>query len=315
MPSPLPRSDDELHFARDADLEFRDRHRLARAAAAASAHRIRPGSYVAADRWQTASELERYRMRIVAVARTRRSPPILSHWSAAAVLGLPILGRWPEEVHRLTDRASGGRSRNGVIAHPTRLDRVEVVEVDGLLMTSVARTVVDLATVSSFGSAVTSADFTLHRKRTHHLERSQLLAAWEEAAPKAHARSLAVLEFASDLADSPAESVSRVNIHLGGLRMPRLQTRYSDAAGLIGDTDFDWEELNLLGEADGKMKYTKEEYLRGRHPGEVVYAEKVREDRLRALGKRVVRWDWATAVHRERLSTLLRNAGVPQRRR
>ncbi|WP_142206750.1 hypothetical protein [Subtercola boreus] len=49
-------------------------------------------------------------------------------------------------------------------------------------------------------------------------------------------------------------------------------------------------------------------------PGEVVYQEKVREDRLRALPMSVRRWDWQRANSPSRLAALLRPAGVPLRR-
>jgi hypothetical protein len=41
-----------------------------------------------------------------------------------------------------------------------------------------------------------------------------------------------------------------------------------------------------------------------------LWQEKVREDRLRAAGLRVVRWTWDTALDRERLARLLASAGL-----
>ena len=44
-----------------------------------------------------------------------------------------------------------------------------------------------------------------------------------------------------------------------------------------------WESLGVIGEADGQMKYeTRVD----------IFNEKLREDRLRALGYIVVRWTW-----------------------
>ena len=152
---------------------------------------------------------------------------------------------------------------------------VDVVEVDGLLVTSFARTIVDLATVSSAMSGVAGADYALHRKRSGHLSKDQLLAEWEAAKPlKAHARSLRILEFATHLADSPAESAGRVNMYLAGFPEPRLQTPFFDIDGFIGEPDYDFEGYDHLGEVDGKFKYFKPEYLRGHEPGEVIYEEK-----------------------------------------
>jgi very-short-patch-repair endonuclease len=50
--------------------------------------------------------------------------------------------------------------------------------------------------------------------------------------------------------------------------------------------DFFWEEQATVGEFDGRLKYT------GQPNADVLYAEKRREDRLRALGLEVVRFGY-----------------------
>ena len=102
----------------------------------------------------------------------------------------------------------------------------------------------------------------------------------------------------------------------GGLPAPELQSRFSDAAGLIGFVDFWWPEWDVIGEFDGLGKYLREDLRNGKTPGEIVVDEKVREDRLRAAtGARVVRWGWDTARSPQRLVSVLLRAGLPQRRR
>ena len=68
-----------------------------------------------------------------------------------------------------------------------------------------------------------------------------------------------------------------------GLPEPRLQVPLHDADGLIGVVDMLWDDLFVVGEADGLIKYDS----RG-----VLIREKHREDRIRALGFGVVRWTW-----------------------
>ena len=46
----------------------------------------------------------------------------------------------------------------------------------------------------------------------------------------------------------------------------------------------------MVGEADGRLKYDTRE---------VLYAEKRREDRLRALGLAVIRWGWSDLAGKE----------------
>ena len=79
------------------------------------------------------------------------------------------------------------------------------------------------------------------------------------------------------------ESLSRVRLCRAGLPEPQLQVPMYDAQGLIGIVDMWWESLGVVGEADGAVKYDDRQ---------VLYQEKIREDRIRAKGLRFVRWGW-----------------------
>lgn len=125
------------------------------------------------------------------------------------------------------------------------------------------------------------------------------------------ARLEAILAFADGGAMLPGESLSRVLMHRLGFPQPVLQQEFRDRAGLIGYGDFWWKPWRVVGEFDGTAKYLKAEYLAGRTPSEVVVAEKRREDRLRRLGLKVVRWTWADLTSPGSLAGLLREAGLP----
>ena len=73
-------------------------------------------------------------------------------------------------------------------------------------------------------------------------------------------------------AQTPLESLSRVRLMRCGLPEPRLQVPFYDDEGLIGIVDMYWDELGVIGEADGLLKY---------RTGADLIAEKYREDRLR----------------------------------
>jgi hypothetical protein len=92
----------------------------------------------------------------------------------------------------------------------------------------------------------------------------------------------AVLPLVRSGAQTPLESLSRVRLMACGLPEPRLQVPFYDDDGLIGIVDMYWEELGVIGEADGMLKY---------RTGADLIAEKHREDRLRRKMP-VVRWDW-----------------------
>ena len=62
---------------------------------------------------------------------------------------------------------------------------------------------------------------------------------------------------------------------------------------LVAETDFAWHERKTFGEFDGQQKYGR--LLRdGEEPGDAVFREKQREDRVRELtGYRCGRLVWA----------------------
>ena len=70
---------------------------------------------------------------------------VVSHMSAAAVHGLPIWNEQLERVHLTRNRQGQGKVRRYVHLHCTPLPDRDVVEIDGFRVTSLARTVVDLA--------------------------------------------------------------------------------------------------------------------------------------------------------------------------
>jgi hypothetical protein len=101
---------------------------------------------------------------------------------------------------------------------------------------------------------------------------------------------------------------------VAGFQPPELQHEVRDSAGLAGYTDYYWDTARLVGEFDGVEKYLKPEYLRGRTASQAVVDEKERENRIRAMGLRVVRWVWADLMEPGRLEQKLAAFGVPRRR-
>ena len=195
---------------------------------------------------------------------------------------------------------------------PTRTD-----EIDGLLVTSLARTVIDVGRTSQLSLAVAMIDRALAEKDA----RRDILAATASPAdleaefhaidsPRGRQRCRTALVLADGRSGSPGESLSRVGFHLLGLPMPLLQQAFYDAEGLIGYVDFWWPEFNLIGEFDGNGKYLRDELLNGRTTAEVVMDEKRRENRLRALGPRITRWGWDVAVSLPELARHLAGAGL-----
>jgi hypothetical protein len=309
----------KVTLTRDLDEIHDSRRRHARRAAQGAETRVGSGAYVDTPVWESLGRREQYLLRIRAVADTRLHRPVISHWSAAAIHALPSLDPWPSTVHFTVGLTSGGRSSGPATRHSMKLTDDDVVEVDGVLVTSVARTLVDLAAGATLLSSVVALDHALHVDRRGgappRVTVDELWSRYAALMPfRAHARARDAIELATTKADSPLESVSRVNMRAIGCPRPVLQQRFEDHRGLIGFSEFYWHELALVGEADGRSKYTDPRYRGGRTLEEVLLDEKERADRIRALGPDVSRWGWSTAIHAEALRRHLSAAGLPMGR-
>ncbi|MEQ1735576.1 MAG: type IV toxin-antitoxin system AbiEi family antitoxin domain-containing protein [Rhodoglobus sp.] len=275
--------------------------------------RVHRGVYAPADQWAKLTETERYTHRVLGAVLQSRSSPIVSHISAAVLNGAPIIGPMPGLIHVLCTVAAGTRTEHGIRKHAS-VDLTTGVDRRGqLVVTSVARTVVEVAADCSFTTAVGVADWALARGHVTKLELRSTL--HELGIRRGRSRALRVFEFADERSGSPGESLSRVRIHEAGFPPPVLQQRFEDTDGLAGIVDFWWPDHNLIGEFDGVAKYVREELTQGKDITQIVLEEKWREDRLRACGPRVTRWDWSTAWSLYGLYRHLVKAGLPSSRR
>ncbi|WP_130176923.1 hypothetical protein [Cryobacterium sp. SO1] len=302
----------EYRRALGADL------RLRRAAERGYLHRIGWGQYCPAAVWAGLDRDQRYALKVRAASLARGSALPLSHQSAAALWQLPLLTPWPDEIHFLGERSTGGRSESGIRRHTVGFDERDVTTRDGVLVTSVARTVIELATVVDLRSAVAAADRALAVDRSGRIppltERATLLETWHRMLPfRGSVRARTVIDFATPLSGSPDESGSRVTIALAGLPEPELQHPF-----VIEDrtvfSDFFWLYVRGVGESDGRVKYFDPVMLAGRTPAEVVYEEKLREDAIRLQVRGFVRWDHATGMSVPRLTARLAHLGLTRGR-
>jgi hypothetical protein len=265
---------------------------------------VRPGAYLHGPQPDDAVA---YHLLAVRAALPRLgAETVLSHVSAAVVHGLPLWSVLPHRVQATRSRVSGARRSGVVDLHAAALDLDEVVVVDGLPATTVARTVADLGRSLPFDRALVPADGALH----HGLVTSDELVAAVDRAGRRPRNTVArrVVAFADGRAESPGETRSRLAIRRAGLPTPVLQY------AVIGTRcDFYWEEFATVGEFDGRVKYGR--YLRpGQTPGDAVFAEKRREDALRDHGKEVARWVWDELEPFDEAAARIRRAFARRRR-
>ncbi|PWC07706.1 type IV toxin-antitoxin system AbiEi family antitoxin domain-containing protein [Mycetocola zhujimingii] len=276
--------------------------------------RIAHGSYARSGPWVGLPPHEQHRLRVLEAAERARGTVVYSHYAAAALWGIRILGTWPDPIDVTTDQSRGGRSSGAVKRHGRSLTDVEIVEHEGLLLTSPAQTVVDLARGLPFADGVVAMDSALHIGRHGAaLTTTDAIARRVEAAGghRGCRRAAAAAEFATGQSDSPEESHSRVWIYLLGFPPPLLQVEFRLPSGRTARPDFYWNDFDHAGECDGRAKYTDARYLRGRTPEMAVIDEKNRENELRQVVGRLSRWEPRDLYPPRRLYDRLSFDGLP----
>jgi predicted transcriptional regulator of viral defense system len=219
----------------------------------------------------------------VAVLLSLAPGPVLSHTSAAKIHRLVIPGDVDGAV-RLTHSRQWRRGRGYVVTRASLPD-ADLTRVLAFAATSPARTLVDCAREWSVLDAVVAMDAALHAGL---VDREDLRAAvlrathWIGIGDAARAFGLA-----DGRAESPLESRGRVALLEAGLPRPELQVEIHGPRGFVARVDAWYEEAGVAIEFDGRVKYL--DPVDGRDPGEVLWREKRREDRLRELGVRVIR--------------------------
>lgn len=275
--------------------------------------KLRRGAYVTPETWSSATGTERHLLRARATLAALKRPVALAGISAAAVWGMPVNEEWPDEVTVLDEWRGGGRSEPGVKRTAAGFASAEIVVVEGMPVTTIARTALDVARTHTFATAIGTLDWTLWRRRPGALDKSDLTDELWRMARRNRPRHLErCIQFATHLSDSFGESKARAVMHTLGFEAPELQVEFHDAEGAIYP-DYFWRSVMVAGEFDGKAKYTRDEYAAG-DPSEVVWREKKREDRLRRMCSGVTRIVTADVERPSRLERLLIAAGVPRGR-
>jgi predicted transcriptional regulator of viral defense system len=119
---------------------------------------IRRGAYVERDIHDNMTDEDRHRALIHAAVRSLHKPAVVSHASAVVLRDLPTWGLDLSEVHVTRGDLHSPRHEAGVYHHVGDLKTEEIVSVQGVATTALARTVIDTARFSSFEAGVVVAD-------------------------------------------------------------------------------------------------------------------------------------------------------------
>lgn len=266
--------------------------------------RVRHGAYTFADLWPT-NEVERHLLRCRAVMRVHGDRVVLSHQSSAVVRGVDTWGLDLTRSHvtRLDGRPA--RKSRDIAYHEGVCPPSDYEVIEGLRVTTMPRAVLETAIISPVEVGLVLADSALHEGLVTPTDLADAFNDMKGWPGTQHAQ--LVLRLADGRSGSVGETRSRFLMWSQGIPLPDLQFDVRAPNGeVVATTDFAWRKQGLLGEFDGKGKYTR--LLRpGETPGDAVFREKQREDLIRELtGWRVVRLVWADLYRPELTAARIR---------
>jgi very-short-patch-repair endonuclease len=169
--------------------------------------------------------------------------------SAAHLSGADLL-RPEAPVSIVASRTSGTHSSDRIRVHHTVIDPADLTTVDGLPVTTPARTAFDLGRRRSRRTAVTAFDAMLHRRTLNLGDVTELARQrhWWPGIPRLHE----VIRLADPRAESPMETVLRLLLLDAGLPAMQPQFEVRDPRGrLIGRVDLAWPAVRLAVEYEG----------------------------------------------------------------
>jgi hypothetical protein len=249
--------------------------------------RMRQGVYAtkrAAD-WAAADPVRAHALTVRAATATVGGNAVASFQSAALLHHLSLLTSPspPTGTVTLTLAKKWNRAKPAdVVFHASELPQEHVTKLYNLRVTTVARTVADLARTLPFMDAVVVADSALSQEKTSKPEILQVLEKSKGWPGVRQARR--ALEFADERAESPLESAARVVFAEAGLEPPELQvTIHGERAQFAARVDFLWRAQKVIAEADGLVKYNDRKDL---------LDERERDHQLREAGYTAVHFTW-----------------------
>lgn len=275
---------------------------------------VRRGVYMRRDEWESLDEREaRPLRRTLAAHLAMTQAHVVSHTSAGLLLGLSMLRPPDDLVHITRPGVTGSRTEHGVKHHLAGFTGDQVVEIDGVPALDLARTAVDIGREHGYLHGLVACDSAMQLGAT----KPQLRTAVDAMEHWPHVvRARAAVDDSDPGAESIGESLSRDLVT--SLGVGPVQTQFSiTARGRIH-----WVDLRVgrhLVEFDGQVKYRRRDEggLADVDPGDVVWAEKTRQDAICAEGYGMSRLVWADlwGAAREQTAARLRREYADTTRR
>lgn len=273
-----------VFLTRDVLADGYDDKTIARMVRSGYWHRIRRGAFVLGATWRGMDEVERHRLRARAVLRTAHPTAVLSHVSALLEHQAPVWGVPLDDVHLTRRDGRSGRREAGVAHHRGALAGELIQTAHDLPVTTPARALLELTTMTSVESSLVSTNALMGRGLVSPADLEAMLPDmrhWPDSL-----RTDLVVRLADHRCAWPGEA--RMSHLIWRQHLPRPEPQfevYDDRGNLVAILDFAWPELGAFGEFDGRIKYE-----RLRRPGESLEDVVLREKRRQELVTLLTGW-------------------------
>jgi very-short-patch-repair endonuclease len=246
--------------------------------------RTRPGVYATKATVEKAAVTPRlgHALAVLSARLTVGVDAVASHHSAAVLHGLEMLHPPPTGVVSLTRARKHDRhGYKDIVFYAGTLPSWHVTKWQGNPLTTIPRTVVDLARTLPFMAAVVVADSAF--RADQQMTKSEFRHVLEHCVNwPGIERARQAIQFTDPSAGAVLESCLRVFLREWGFDPPETQVTIV-TAGSSFDVDFLYPKYNTIIEADGMLKYEKEGKLRKQFD---------RDRLLRDAGYKVVHVIW-----------------------
>jgi hypothetical protein len=248
---------------------------------------------------------ERHRLLSRAVLCTAHEATVLTHTSSVVERLVPVWGIPLETVHTTRQQSVAGRRTRDWVPHRGLITDDDVEIVDGVPVTTAARSAVEVTTVAGVEPSLVVVNGLLRAK-------AMTLAEFASAVDRCRSwpgslTSDLVLRLADPRLESVGEDRFSYLVYRQGLPRPEPQLDVCDLDGVVvARVDFAWPEFGVFVEFDGKVKYEKH-----RRPGETLdeflMREKAREEQICQLtGWTCIRITWDQLARPEVLANRIR---------
>ncbi len=250
---------------------------------------VRRGVYTTAEVWQGLDEFRgRPLARVSAAHLTISLDHVFSHDSAAVIHDLPLIDARTSDVHVTRGHCRGSRLRHGVRHHGARYSGDSVLDIEGLPVLPVERTVADLAREHGYEHGLVAADAAMRRG----VSREALGAAYADMRCwPGVSQCRAVVDDADPGAESAAETLARVLIKQLGIGPVETQFPVVINGRVL------WADLRVgchLFEIDGfiKLRPVGKGGVATRTAEQVVWADRKRDRELSGVGLGISHLVW-----------------------